>query len=89
MWLQDTEEASGFLEEFVEVDRLGHEDVGACLENFLFSRGLAADCDDCGAVAVVGFDSTADFDAVNAGNHDVQDQEIRFQMSSRNLNLAR
>ena len=65
-----------------EIERLGHERIGACLGNFLFMLVLAADGDDRSLIGGVGLDAPAYFNAVDTGNYDVQAQEIRLSSIS-------
>ena len=80
--LQDAEEAFGFGVQFVEVERLGHEGVGAGLKNLFFALAIAADGDDDGLIRRVVLNTAADFNSVHTGNHDIENQEIGFDTAN-------
>src|SRR5437870_12531006 len=84
MRLQDTQKAGGFTQQLVHIDGFGHERVGAGVENFLFSFGLPAYCDNDGFAHGVGFDASANFNSIDAGKHDVQNQKDGFCASDFN-----
>ena len=41
----------------------------------------SADRDNDGFTRRVGFDAAADFDSINAGNHDIENKQVRFDAS--------
>ena len=82
--LQDAEEASGFGVEFIQIDGFEHERVGAGLKHFLFVIGDSADGNDGGFVCGIGFEPPADLDSIDAGNHDVENEEVGFDAADFN-----
>ena len=68
----------------VEIDWLQHESVGAGLKNPFFVGIDPADRDDRRLVGGVRLDAAADFNAVDAGQHDIEDQQIRFNAADFN-----
>ena len=76
--LQDAQEALGLVVELVEVDRLQHEGIGASLEDLSFILGASADGDDGRTVRGIGLDTPADVDTVDAGDFDIEDQQVGF-----------
>jgi hypothetical protein len=79
--LQDAEEAFSFGVKLIEIQRFGHEDIGSCLKDLLFRFGLTADSNYDGLVAGVGFDPPANFDSIDARNHNIENEEIGFGAS--------
>ena len=77
-WLQDAEEPTGFGVELIQIDGFKHERVSAGLKDSLFVLGDSADRDNGGFVCGIGFQSPADLDSVDAGNHDVEDEKVGF-----------
>src|SRR2546430_3439984 len=82
--LQDAEETLGFAVQLIEVDRLRHEGVSAGLQDFLFVFVIPADRDDGGLVFGVCLDAPANLDSIYTGNHDIQNQEVRFDAANVN-----
>src|SRR5262245_9291383 len=81
MLLQDAEETFSFSVKLIEVDWLEHKSISAGLQDFPFFVRLSTDGDDGSFIRGIGFDAAADFDSVYAGDHDVENQQIRFSAS--------
>src|SRR5436190_4042410 len=79
IWLQDAEETADLGIEFFEIERFGQEYIATGLEDFLFHFGLAADGNDYGRGRRPGFNAPANFDAIYAGNHDVENEHVWFR----------
>src|SRR5262249_8942324 len=79
--LQDAEEAPGLHMKLVEINGFEHESVGTCLKDLLFIFDCSADGNNRRLIARVGFDAAADFDSVNARDHDIENQQIGFYAS--------
>ena len=76
--LQDAEESFGFEVELFHVEGFRHEDIGAGLRGCRFRVRAAADGNNDRFVAGVGLDAAADFHSIDAGNHDIQNEEVGF-----------